>query len=45
LLDGFVSLVVGGFQFRVGLVGRMGLVVESAVGQWPTQTLVKKEKQ
>ncbi len=43
MLDGVIGRVVGGFEFAVGAMGGVGLMMEAAVGQWPAQALVKKE--
>jgi hypothetical protein len=45
LFNSLVGLVIGGLQFGVGLMGRMGLVVKATVSQRPTETLVEEEKQ
>ena len=37
--------MVGGFQFAVRSAGRVGFVVEAAVGQWAAESLVKEQKQ
>jgi hypothetical protein len=37
--------VVGDFELAVGAVCGIGLVVEAAVGQWPTETLVEEQKE
>ena len=41
ILNGGVGLVVGGFQFAVGAVSGIRLVVEAAVGQWAAHRLWK----
>jgi hypothetical protein len=45
LLDGLVGLVIGKLQFAVWPVGGIGLMVEAAVGQRTTQTLVEKQEE
>ena len=37
--------MVGGFQFAIRAVCGMGLVVETAVGQRPTEALVEEQEQ
>ena len=44
-LDGLVDFMIGGLQLGVGLVGRIGLVMKAAVGEWATEALVKEEEQ
>jgi len=36
--------VVGSFEFAVGAVRRVGLLVESAVGERPTEPLVEEQE-
>ncbi len=45
VLDGLVGLVIGGFEFAVGPVGRVGLVMEAAVSKRATETLVEEQEQ
>jgi hypothetical protein len=41
VLDGLVGAVVGGFELAVWTVCWVGLVVETAVREWPAETFVK----
>src|SRR3984885_13508977 len=45
VLDGLVRFVIGGFEFAVGLVRRIGSVMEPAVGERTAEALVEKEEQ
>jgi len=45
LLNGLVCLVVGGFEFAVGLVAGIGLVMEPAVGEGAAEALVEEQEQ
>ena len=45
VLDGLVGLVVGGFEPAVGAVGRVGFVMEAAVGERTTEALVEEQEQ
>jgi len=38
------AFVVGGFEFAVGAVRRIGLVMETAVGQGSTEAFVKEQE-
>ena len=44
-LDGFVGAVIGSFELAVGLVLRIGCVVEAAVGKRSAQPLVKEQEE
>ncbi len=37
--------MISGFEFAVGAVRRVGLVVETAVGQRPAEALVEEQEQ
>jgi hypothetical protein len=43
-LNRLVGLMVCGVESAVGTVCEIGLIVETAVGQRPTQALVKEEE-
>jgi hypothetical protein len=45
VLNRLVSLVVSLFESAVGTVRWVGLVMEAAVGQWPTEAFVKEQEQ
>ena len=45
MLNSLVGLVIGGLQLGVGQMGRIGLVMKAAMGQWATEALVKEEEQ
>ena len=45
VLNGLVGFVISGFQFAVWTVRGIGLVVEAAVGERPTEALVEEEEQ
>ena len=40
-----MCFVIGGFEFTVGLIGRIRLVVESAVGEGTAEALVEEQEQ
>ena len=44
VFNGFVGLVVSGFELAVGAVLWIGLVMEAAVGQRPTEAFVKEQE-
>jgi hypothetical protein len=44
VVDGLVCFVIGGFEFTVGLIGRIRLV-ESAVGEGTAEALVEEQEQ
>ena len=37
--------MIGGFEFAVRPVGRVGFVMEAAVGEWTTEALVKEQEE
>ena len=45
MLNGFVRLVIRSFELTLGLVVRVGLVMEAAVGERSAKTFVEKQKQ
>ena len=45
VLDSLVGLVIGGFEFAVGAVGRIGSVMEAAVGERTAEALVEEQEQ
>ena len=45
LLDGFVRPVIGGLEFGIGSISRIGFVVKAAVGQRATETLVEEKEE
>jgi hypothetical protein len=45
VLDGVVGFVIGGFEFAVGLLGRIGLVMEAAVGEGAAEALVEEQEE
>ena len=45
VLDGGVGAVIGGFEFAVGPVLGVWLVVEAAVGEWAAQALVEEQEE
>ena len=45
MLDRPVSFVIGGFEFALGPMGRVGAVVETAVSKRAAQALVEKQEQ
>jgi hypothetical protein len=45
VLDGRVGLVVSGFEFAVGAVRWVGLMVETAVGERAAEALVEEQEQ
>ena len=45
VLNRLVRFMVGGFQFAVGAVSGMGLMMEAAVGEGATEAFVEKPKQ
>jgi len=44
-VDGLVGLVVCGFELAAGPVGRVGFVMEAAVGKRTTEALVEAQEQ
>ena len=44
-MDGSIGLIIGNFEFALGPMGGVWLVVETAVSKWTAQTLVEEEKQ
>jgi hypothetical protein len=45
VLDGFVALMIGGFEFAVGLALPAGFVMEEAVGEGVAEALVEEQEQ
>ena len=45
VLDGLVGFVIGGFEFAVWPVRRIGFVMEAAVGERTAETLVEEQEQ
>jgi hypothetical protein len=45
ILNGLVSFVVSGFQFAIGAVSGIGLVMEAAVSQRTAESFVEKQEQ
>ena len=45
VLDGGVGLVVSGFEFAVGAVRWVGLVLEAAIGQRAAEPFVEEQEQ
>ena len=44
-MDGPIGLIIGNFEFALGTMGGVGLVVEAAVSEWTAQALVKEQEQ
>ena len=44
MLDGLVGFVTGSFEFALGPVSGVGLVVEATVGKWTAETLVEEQE-
>ena len=40
-----IGAVVGGFEFAGGAMGGVGRMMETAVGQWTAQALVKEQEE
>ena len=45
LLDGFVGVVVDGFELAGRLMSGVGAVVEATVGEWAAEPFVKEQKE
>jgi hypothetical protein len=45
ILDRTVSLVIGGFEFALGPMGRVGSVMETAVSKRAAQAFVEEQEQ
>ena len=45
VLDGSISLMIGDFEFAMGSMGGVWLVVKAAVSKWTAQALVEEQKQ
>jgi hypothetical protein len=45
VVDGFIGFVISGFEFAVGLFGRIRFVMESAVGEGTAEALVEEQEQ
>ena len=45
LLDGFVGVVVDGFELAGRLMSGVGAVVEATVGEWAAEAFVKEQKE
>ena len=45
LLNGLVGFVVSGFEFGIGTMGGVGLMMKATIGQRTAKPLVKEEEQ